>query len=101
MDGLGLEAAGVRFDPRAGILVNTFGETNVRGVYAIGDVTPTSAFTHSANAQGRRVVQRIAFPLLPLRGPEPHYPKATFSDPEVATAGMTPGRRSRGDTIPG
>jgi pyruvate/2-oxoglutarate dehydrogenase complex dihydrolipoamide dehydrogenase (E3) component len=70
-------------------LVNSYGETNVKGVYAIGDVTPTSAFTHSANAQGRRVVQRIAFPYLPLAKKEPLFPNATFSDPEVATVGLT------------
>ncbi|RRR69190.1 MAG: NAD(P)/FAD-dependent oxidoreductase [Candidatus Viridilinea halotolerans] len=87
--GLGLEAAGVRFSPRTGIATDSYGRTNVPGVYAIGDVTATSAFTHSANAQGRRVVQRIAFPWLPARAPEPFYPSATFSDPEVATAGMS------------
>ena len=90
IDSLGLEKAGVRFDPRLGILVNFYGETNVKGVYAIGDVTPTSAFTHSANAQGRRVTQRIAFPLLPLAKKEPLFPNATFSDPEVAAVGLTP-----------
>ncbi len=90
IDSLGLEQAGVRFDPRAGITVNAVGETNVRGIYAIGDVTPTSAFTHSANAQGRRVIQRIAFPYLPVPKKEPLFPNATFSDPEVATVGLTP-----------
>jgi dihydrolipoamide dehydrogenase len=89
IDSLGLEQAGVKFDPKQGILVNLYGETSVKDVYAIGDVTPTSAFTHSANAQGRRVVQRIAFPLLPLSKKEPLFPNATFSDPEVATVGMT------------
>ena len=89
IDALGLEQAGVKSDPRMGILVNSFCETNIKGVYAIGDVTPTSAFTHSANAQGRRVVQRIAFPLLPMTKKEPIFPNATFSDPEVATVGLT------------
>ncbi len=89
IDLLGLEQAGVKIDPRLGILVNSFGETNVKGVYAIGDVTPTSAFTHSANAQGRRVVQRIAFPFLPIAKKEPLFPNATFSDPEVAAVGLT------------
>ncbi len=88
LDSLGLEQAGVKVDPRLGVLVNSYGKTNVKGVYAIGDVTPTSAFTHSANAQGRRVVQRIAFPFLPLAKNEPIFPNATFSDPEVATVGM-------------
>jgi dihydrolipoamide dehydrogenase len=89
LDSLGLEQAGVKVDARRGILVNSFGETNVKGVYAIGDVTPTSAFTHSANAQGRRVIQRIAFPYLPLAKKEPLFPNATFSDPEVAAVGLT------------
>lgn len=89
VEGLGLEAAGVRFSARDGIVTDSYGRTNVPGIYAIGDVTATSAFTHSANAQGRRVVQRIAFPWLPARSPEPFYPSATFSDPEVATAGMS------------
>ncbi len=89
IDSLGLDQAGVKVDARLGILVNSFGETNVKGVYAIGDVTPTSAFTHSANAQGRRVVQRIAFPFLPIAKQEPIFPNATFSDPEVANVGLT------------
>lgn len=88
VEGLGLAAVGVQFSPRAGIATDSYGRTNVPGIYAIGDVTPTSAFTHSANAQGRRVVQCIAFPWLPARTPEPCYPSATFSNPEVATAGM-------------
>lgn len=87
---LALDQAGVTVDARRGVLVNSFGETNVRGVYAIGDVTPTSAFTHSANAQGRRVVQRIALPWLPLTRAEPLFPNATFSDPEVASVGLSP-----------
>jgi len=89
IDALGLEQAGVKSDPRMGIASNSFGETSVKGVYAIGDVTSTSAFTHSANAQGRRVVQRIAFPYLPMAKKEPLFPSATFSDPEVATVGLT------------
>lgn len=89
IDSLGLDQAGVKVDPSLGVLVNSFGETNVKGVYAIGDVTPTSAFTHSANAQGRRVVQRIAFPYLPIAKKEPIFPNATFSDPEVAAVGLT------------
>ncbi len=89
LEPLKLDRAGIKVDPHQGILVNSYGETSVKGVYAVGDVTPTSAFTHSANAQGRRVVQRIAFPFLPLSKKEPLFPNATFSDPEVAAVGMT------------
>jgi pyruvate/2-oxoglutarate dehydrogenase complex dihydrolipoamide dehydrogenase (E3) component len=89
IDRLGLEQAGITYDKSLGVKVNSYGETNIKGVYAIGDVTPTSAFTHSANAQGRRVSQRIAFPFLPIAKKEPLFPNATFSDPEVATVGLT------------
>lgn len=89
LEGLGLEAVGVQFSTRRGIATDAYGRTNIPGIYAIGDVTATSAFTHSANAQGRRVVQRIALPWLPARSAEPSYPSATFSDPEVATAGIS------------
>ena len=88
IDSLDLEKGGIAYD-KGGIRVNSYGRTSVQGVYAVGDVTPTSAFTHSANAQGRRVVQKIAFPFLPAFGPEPLFPTATFSDPEVATVGLT------------
>ena len=85
---LGLETTGVSFGQR-GIPTDAYGKTNVKGIYAIGDVNPASSYTHSANAQGRRVVRRIAFPWLPAWGQEPPYPSATFTDPEVATVGPT------------
>lgn len=90
LEKLDLERSGVQFDSQQGITVDSYGQTNVRGIYAIGDVTPTAHFTHAANAQGRRVVQRIAFPWLPARAPEPFYPGATYSDPEIASVGLTP-----------
>jgi pyruvate/2-oxoglutarate dehydrogenase complex dihydrolipoamide dehydrogenase (E3) component len=85
---LDLEKTGIAFD-RNGIQVDGFGRTRVKGIYAIGDVTPTSAFTHSANAQGRRLVQKILFPYLPASKKEPLFPTAMYSDPEVATVGLT------------
>ena len=84
---LDLEQAGVDYE-RRGIPTNHLGQTNVRHIYAIGDVNLNSAFTHSANNQGRRLVKALAFPFLPA-GREPHYPSATFSEPEVAQVGPT------------
>jgi dihydrolipoamide dehydrogenase len=95
IDRLGLERAGVQFSSENGIAIDSYGRTNVPGIYAIGDVTPTSRWTHSAGAQGRRVVQRIAFPWLPAWSREPLYPSATFSDPEVATVGLQPEQIAR------
>lgn len=95
IDMLELGRAGVAGDQQSGIPTDSYGRTNIPHIYAIGDVTPTSHFTHSANAQGRRVVQRIALPWLPALGQEPVYPSATYSDPEVASAGLTPEQIAR------
>ena len=86
--GIGLEEIGVQVE-RNGIPTDGYGGTNVKGIYAVGDITQSSNFTHSANAQGRRLVQRLAFPFLPRLSKEPEYPSATFSDPEVATVGKS------------
>jgi pyruvate/2-oxoglutarate dehydrogenase complex dihydrolipoamide dehydrogenase (E3) component len=88
IEGLGLERLGLSYDKR-GIPTSRAHQTNIAGVYALGDLDPISAFTHSANAQGRRVVRRLALPWLPLLSPEPSYPSAIFTDPEVATVGPT------------
>lgn len=94
VNGVGLEQTGARFGGD-GVETDSYGKTTATGVYAIGDVTRTSAYTHSANAQGRRVVQRIAFPYLPAFGPEALYPDAVFSEPEVAHVGMMPAQIAR------
>jgi dihydrolipoamide dehydrogenase len=81
----GLEKAGVSFNEK-GVPTTQSHKSNVPTIYAIGDVSLTSAFTHTANAQGRRVVQKIALPFLP-QGKEAVYPSAVFTDPEVAYVG--------------
>jgi pyruvate/2-oxoglutarate dehydrogenase complex dihydrolipoamide dehydrogenase (E3) component len=81
----GLEQAGVTFNDK-GIPTNLRARTNLPNIYAIGDVNLNSAFTHTANAQGRRVVQSIALPFLP-QGKEAVYPSAVFTDPEIAQVG--------------
>ena len=73
---------------KQGLPVNAWGRTAVDTIYAIGDVNPNSAFTHSANAEGRRLVQKLAFPFLPV-GKEATYPSATFTSPEVSQVGPT------------
>jgi dihydrolipoamide dehydrogenase len=81
----GLDKAGVTSNDK-GIPTSSVHRSNVPNIYAIGDVSLTSAFTHSANAQGRRVVQKIALPFLP-QGKEAVYPSAVFTDPEIAQVG--------------
>ncbi len=81
----GLEKAGIAFTDK-GVPTSSGHRSNVPNIYAIGDVSLTSAFTHTANAQGRRVVQKIALPFLP-QGKEAVYPSAVFTEPEIAQIG--------------
>ena len=82
---VGLENVGLE-PVRGGLETNEVGRTGVENIYAIGDVNLSSAFTHSANAQGRRLVQKLALPFVPV-GKEPVYPSATFTYPEVSQVG--------------
>jgi pyruvate/2-oxoglutarate dehydrogenase complex dihydrolipoamide dehydrogenase (E3) component len=87
VENLGLEAAGVKFDPRAGVLVNDKLQTSNRHIYAAGDVCLAHKFTHMADAAARLVIQNALFwgrrQLSALI-----VPWCTYTDPEVARVGL-------------
>ncbi len=89
---LGLEAAGVAMD-RGYIKVNARMETNVPGVYAIGDVavqenSPKLSLAHVASAMGEVAAEVIAgHPTIKLDMNS--MPRCTFSAPQVASIGLT------------
>jgi pyruvate/2-oxoglutarate dehydrogenase complex dihydrolipoamide dehydrogenase (E3) component len=87
--GLGLRAVGLA-DDGAALRTDTWGRTEVKGIWAVGDVTGRTATTHEANAMARRTVQAIGLPKLPRIGRPPTIPNATFTDPEVASVGHSP-----------
>ncbi|MBP7185025.1 MAG: FAD-dependent oxidoreductase, partial [Saprospiraceae bacterium] len=58
-ENIGLENLGVKTD-RGWILVDEHYQTNVKGIYAIGDVIPTQALAHVASAEGITCVEAIA-----------------------------------------
>ena len=81
LDGLGVEIG------RAGIVVDHRSRTTVPTIYAVGDVTGRSLFTHAAAYAALLAVRDMFFP---GRGIAPDaVPWCTFTDPEVAHAGMT------------
>jgi pyruvate/2-oxoglutarate dehydrogenase complex dihydrolipoamide dehydrogenase (E3) component len=88
-DGLDLQAAGVATDPRGFVSVNERLETNVRGVYAVGDVTGLLQFTHAADEMGRTAAINALRRPLRLRFRTDAVPWVTFTVPEVARVGMT------------
>lgn len=88
LDDLGLGAAGVDCTP-TGIVADSFGRTNVAGIYAVGDVTGNTLTTHGANSIGRRAIRAIALPYLPKLGAPRVQPSAVFSRPQIASVGLS------------
>jgi dihydrolipoamide dehydrogenase len=86
-DGLGLEALGIRLTKRGQIAVTKNWETDVSGIYAIGDVTEGPMLAHKAEDEGMACAEVIA-------GKHGHVnygviPGVIYTHPEVATVGQT------------
>ncbi|MDO8290973.1 MAG: dihydrolipoyl dehydrogenase [Parvibaculum sp.] len=85
--GLGLEAAGIATDKRGRVVVDAAYQTNVAGVYAIGDVIAGPMLAHKAMEEGVALAERLAG----------HYgavnydviPGVVYTSPEVASVGKT------------
>ena len=89
VDGLNLEAAGVKYDERR-IHTDEYLRTSAPHIYAAGDVTGHFPFTHMAAYEASVVVRNALFfrPLL-QRTDFRVVPWTTFTDPEVARVGLT------------
>jgi len=87
IEGLGLEETGVITD-KGRVIVNDFYQTNIPGVYAIGDIVKGQALAHVASAEGIICVEKIAG-----HHPEPldynNIPGCTYCSPEIASVGYT------------
>jgi dihydrolipoamide dehydrogenase len=85
--GIGLETLGVATE-RGYIKVDRYMQTNVSGVYAIGDVVPSPQLAHVAFHEGVVAAERIA-------GKNPaainylHVPNCTYCDPQIASVGLS------------
>lgn len=87
LENLGLETLGVKTD-KGKVLVDDFYATNIKGVYAIGDIVKGPALAHVSSAEGIICVEKIAG-----HHPEPlnynNIPGCTYCSPEVASVGYT------------
>jgi len=86
-EGLGLDKAGVKTDDRGRVEVNDHLETNVSGIYAIGDVVRGAMLAHKAEEEGVYVAEYMA-------GQKPHInynliPGVVYTWPEAASVGYT------------
>lgn len=85
-DNLGLDVAGVNYD-RKGITVDDNMQTNVAGVYAIGDVNGRQMLAHAATFQGFHAINQILGKSDNIRFDV--MPSAIFTNPEAASVGMS------------
>jgi len=87
VEGIGLEDLGVEMEAGK-VKVDPFYRTNVKGLYAIGDIVDGPALAHVASAEGITCVEKIAG-----HDPQPvdygNIPGCTYTNPEVASVGMT------------
>ena len=87
VDGLHLEAAGVKYDKKSGVEVNDYLQTSRPNIYAAGDICSPFKFTHTADAMARIVIQNALF-FNSKKASALTIPWCTYTDPEIAHVGM-------------
>ena len=87
IDKLNLDAAGIAHS-QTGIQVDAGLRTTNRRVYAIGDVAGGLQFTHVAGYHAGVIIRSMLFGL-PAKAKHSHIPWATYTDPELAQAGLS------------
>jgi len=86
-DNIGLDRAGVKTNPQGWLQTDKHMETNVPGIYSIGDVNGPPLFAHKASKEGIVAAESIAG--MKSEADFRAIPWAIFTDPEIASAGLT------------
>ena len=91
VEGLGLEAAGIRYD-EAGVRTDDHLRTTNPRVFAVGDVTRHHKLTHAADAHARIAARNALLPWLPVKARVSRLtmPWCTYTEPELAHVGAFP-----------
>ena len=88
VENLGLDTAGVAYDPHAGVRVNDRLQTTNPNIYAAGDICSPYKFTHAADFMARIVIQNALFHGR-AKTSALTIPWATYTSPEIAQVGIT------------
>lgn len=99
---LNLAAAGVTTDEYGHIVVDEFQNTNVTGIYAVGDVTGAAQLTPVAIKAARLLAERLFNPAMATAKMDfSHIPTIVFSHPPIATIGLSEAeaREQHGDAV--
>jgi len=86
---LNLRAAGVQTRPNGIVPTDEYQNTNVPGIYAIGDITGRKSLTPVAIASGRRLADRLFGGQPEAKLDYQNVPSVVFAHPPVATVGLT------------
>jgi len=85
-EGLNIESVGIRVEKGA-IVTNEYLETNIEGIYAIGDVNGKSMLAHTASMEGIIAVENICGNKMKMDYSK--IPSAIYIQPEIASVGLT------------
>jgi mycothione reductase len=88
-DLLDLDKTGVKLDDRGYIVTDEFLQTNVEGIYSLGDVVGRYPFKHSANLEARYAIHNIIQRQDMIPVDYAAIPHAIFTFPQVAAVGVT------------
>lgn len=86
-DDMGLEQAGIKTSDRGLIEVDNQGQTNVKGIYAIGDIVAGAALAHKASYEAKIAAEAISGKKVSIDYKA--MPAVCYSDPELAITGLT------------
>jgi dihydrolipoamide dehydrogenase len=99
VEGIGLEAAGIEFDRRAGIATDEHRRTSVPHIYAVGDVAGYWQLAHTAFREGEVAAENATGheATMDVRA----VPRPIYTDPEIASVGLTEAeaREQYGDEV--
>ena len=99
VEGIGLEEAGIAFDPRKGIETDGHRRTSVPHIYAAGDVAGYWQLAHTSFREGEIAAENALGHEVDIG--EPAVPRPIYTDPEIAGVGLTEeqARELHGDTV--
>ena len=87
--GLGLQEMGIKIDNRGFVGTEDYYQTNVKGIYAIGDITKTPSLAHVASTEGEIAVKHILGKAGEHKTVNPNLvPSAIYCEPQVAGFGL-------------
>ncbi len=88
-DLLNLAATGVETHDDGRVKVDEYQQTTVKGIFALGDMSSAAQLKHVANHEARVVQHNLLHPRRMIAADHRFIPHAVFSDPQIASVGLT------------